>query len=296
MKRFLRFMFLLLAPAILPAAGLEVDSCVQQALDRLYNFDFTGAHRILDEHGVDDPGDPVAASVRASAYLFYELDRLMILEAEFFEEDKRIAEKRGLEPDPEVKENLFAALDRSEQLATIRLDANPDDVHALFALCMKEGVLTDYRALVEKKQFGSLSNVKESNRHAVRLLEIEPEFYDAYLTTGLNEYIVGSLPFFVRWFVRMKGVTGSKTEAVRKLELVAAEGRYLGPFAKILLSIISLREAQPERSLELLSELTGDYPENPLIRKELAKVSQKLRTGEIGSRGQALIGGANGVD
>ncbi len=276
-------LLLLVLAAPLPsfAADIQVHSCIEEALDRLYNFDFTGAHRILDKHAAESPDDPIGPGVRAAAYLFYELDRLAILESEFFEDDKKIASKKKLKPDPEVRRNLYLALAETERLATARLNQDPNDINALFALCLKEGVLTDYKALVEKRGLSSLKNARASNKHAVRLLKADPEFYDAYLTTGVNEYLIGSLPFFVRWFVRMDGIKGSKKQAFANLELVAAKGRYLGPFAKILLSIICLREGEPERARVLLTELSRRYPENPLLRKELAKVTEKLRRGEL---------------
>ena len=286
MRHFRRtLLLLLLAFAPASAADVEVHPCIEQALERLYNFDFDGAHRILDAHEREAPQDPIGAGFRAAAYLFYELDRLMILEGEFFADDKKIADKKKLEPDPQVRERLFTALERAEQLAQARLAEAPDDINALFAMCLKEGVLTDYKALVQKKQFGSLSNAKASNRYAVKLLEAEPGFHDALLTTGVNEYILGNLPFFVKWFVRMEKVKGSKKQAIENLELVAEKGRYFGPFAKILLSIIHLREKRPERSRELLAELTRDYPENPLMRKELAKVTEKIENGELSTNG-----------
>ncbi len=263
------------------ASDVEVHRCIEEALDRLYNFDFTGTHRILDRHIAESPEDPLGPGMRAAAYLFYELDRLAILESEFFEDDKKIASKKKLKPNPVIRERLKAALEETELLARKRLERDPNDVNALFALSLKEGVLTDYKALVEKKGLSSLKNARASNKHAVRLLKVEPEFYDAYLTTGINEYLIGSLPFFIRWFVRMEGVKGSKKQAFENLELVAAKGRYLGPFAKILLSIICLREGQPERARRLLAELSARYPENPLLRKELAKVTEKLRNGQL---------------
>jgi hypothetical protein len=245
-------------------------------LERLYNFDFEGTHEILDEHRLGDPEEPIGAGIRAAAYLFEELDRMKILEAEFFEEDKRIAEKEGMEPDPEIRESLMAALDLTEQLAQQRLSENPDDLDALFALTMKEGILNDYRGLVEKKRLGAVTGRGEGSRYAQRLLELDPTYYDARLATGVNEYVLGSLPFFVRWFVRIDGVKGSKKQAMSDLEVVAEQGTYLRPFAKILLSIICLREDQPERSAELLGELTSAYPENPLMRKEYLKVTERL--------------------
>ncbi len=283
MNHFLRFLFcgVLLGCSTATAADVQLHECIERALDRLYNFDFQGAHRILDSHMKESPADPIGYGIRAAAYLFFELDRLMILESEFFSDDRRIAEKKKLEPDPAVREKLDAALEKAEALADERLEKNPNDVNALFALCLKEGVLTDYKALVQRKGIGSLGNAKQSNKYAVRLLEIEPDFYDARLTTGINEYLLGSLPFFVKWFVRMEGVEGSKEQAFANLELVAQKGRYLGPFAKILLSIICLREKKPERAAQLLTELSHTYPENPLLQKELAKVNERLAKGGL---------------
>jgi predicted Zn-dependent protease len=63
---------------------------------------------------------------------------------------------------------------------------------------------------------------------------------------------------------------------VDRLKLVAREGHYFKPFSKIMLSIIALREKHPQEAQQWLAELTHEYPENRLFRKELAKVSSKL--------------------
>ncbi len=274
---------LFLLPAVAAHAAVDVHQCIEQALDRLYNFDFQAAHRILDSHMQQHPADPVGYGIRAAAYLFFELDRLSILASEFFADNRRIAQKNKLAPDPLVREKLYLALENAESFAAARLAKDPNDVNALFALCLKEGVLTDYKALVQNKGLRSLSNARQSNRYAMRLLQIQPDFHDAYLTTGVNEYLLASLPFFVRWFLRMDGVQGSKQQALADLELVARHGRYLGPFAKILLAIICLREKQPQRAARLLSELTREYPDNHLLRNELAKITEKLNSHNSGT-------------
>jgi hypothetical protein len=133
-------------------------------------------------------------------------------------------------------------------------------------------------AFVEKRQIASLSMAKKSNTYAQRLLKLDPKFYDAYLTTGVSEYMVGSLPFFVRWFVRFDNVDGSKQKGIDRLEMVAREGHFFRPFSKILLGIIALREKRPRDAQRLLTELSREYPGNPLFRKELSKVSSKLGT------------------
>ena len=144
---------------------------------------------------------------------------------------------------------------------------------------LSQGVATDYMALVEKHQISSLSLARRSNDYAQRLLKVDPKFYDAYLTAGLSEYMLGSLPFFIRWFVHFDNVNGNKERGKQNLELVSREGHYFRPFAKILLGIISLREKKPKDAQKLLRDLSHEFPANPLFHKELAKLDSKLGVG-----------------
>ena len=265
---------LLLCVSALRAA--EPDG-IDVALERMYNQNYTAAHEALDRYSAARPADPLPYAFQASAYLFYELDRLGILESEFLTDDKQIAEKKKkLDPDPVNREKFVRAVHDVETRADAVLKLNPNDPQALFALCIAQGVSTDYMAFVEKKQFASLSVAKRSNGYAQRLLKIDPKFYDAYLTAGISEYMIGSLPFFIRWFVHFDNVDGSKDRGVDRLRLVAREGHYFKPFSKIMLSIIGLRDKRPQETQRYLTELAHDYPENRLFRKELAKVNAKL--------------------
>jgi len=248
---------------------------LQDAFAHLYNFDFDQAHRSIDAHIAAQPDDPMGPSVRAAAYLFYELDRLKILQAEFFADNKKISGDDKLTPDPAVRERFFASVATAQRLAEARLQKEQGNTTALFAFSLTEGMRTDYMALVEKKQLRSLSALRQAQKYSTELLKRDPSFADAYLTHGISEYLLGSLPFFIRWFVRIDGTSGDKQAAVAHLERVAADGRYLGPFAKILLSIINLREKRPYVSKRLLEDLTRQYPRNPLLRLELEKLRKR---------------------
>jgi hypothetical protein len=243
-----------------------------EAFDRLYNFNFPAAHADIDRYIAAHPKEPLGYAIRASAYLFFELDRLGILESEFLTSDKHIADKKGLRPDPEVRAKFLKALEDAQSRADAALAANPNDRQALFSMSIVEGVTTDYMAFVEKHQIASLSPAKRSNSYAQQLLKLNPPCVDAYITAGISEYMVGSLPFFIRWFVRFDNVQGSKEQGVKNLELVVRDGHYFKPFAKILLGIIDLREKRPRETGKLLESLAHDYPANPLFRKELARM------------------------
>jgi len=278
MRRF-RILGLLVCCACCSGLAAGGDACgsnspeIAEAFDQLYNFNFPAAHAILNRYIGAHPRESLPYAVRASAYLFYELDRLGILESQFLISDKRIADKKTIGPDPNVRAKLLQALADAQSRATAELAVDPNDREALFAMSIVEGVTTDYMALVEKHQIASLSSAKRSNGYAQQLLKMNPPCYDAYMTAGLSEYMVGSLPFFVRWFVRFDNVQGSKEQGVKNLELVARDGHYLKPFAKILLGIIDLREKKPRETEKLLEDLAHDYPSNPLFRRELAKLS-----------------------
>src|ERR1039458_7312844 len=260
------------------AFATEPDS-IEGALAHMYNQDYSTAHEILDRVIAVNPEDPLPYAFRASAYLFYELDRLGVLESEFLLDDKQIAaKKQKLLPDPQNREKIIRAVQDAEARAGGALKANPSDKQAIFAMCIAEGVTTDYMAFVEKKQLSSLSVAKRSNSSAQRLLQLDPKFYDAYLTAGITEYMLGSLPFFIKWFVHFDNVDGSKQKGLDRLQLVSREGHYFRPFAKILLSIIALREKRPHDAHQFLTELAYDYPQNKLFRKELGKLNARLGT------------------
>src|ERR1700741_2976996 len=119
----------------------------------MYNQDYVGAHEALDQYISTRPQDPLPYAFRASAYLFYELDRLGVLESEFLTDDKQIAEKKKKgDPDPVVRGKFVRTVRNVETRADAILKVNPDDTQALFAMCIAQGVSTDYMAFVEKKQ------------------------------------------------------------------------------------------------------------------------------------------------
>jgi hypothetical protein len=263
----------LIAPV---AAGASPESLLDEAFGHLYNFDFPAAHADIDREIAAHPDDALPYAVRASGYLFGELDRLGILESEFLTDDKRIAEKKNPpQPDPATRAKFLKAVADAQSRADAALVKDPKDKTALFAMCITQGVATDYMALVEKHQIMSLSPAKKSNDYAQRLLRLDPKFYDAYLAAGFSEYLVGSLPFFIKWFVHFDNVSGNKQAGIHNLQLVATEGHYLKPFAKILLGIAALREKRPHDAQKLLTELSENYPRNPLFRKELEKLNEK---------------------
>jgi hypothetical protein len=251
-------------------------TALDRAVNRMYNADFAGANSILDEAAGLHPDEALIYSVRAAAILFSEFNRLQILEFEFAADDDRVTEKGRLKPDPARRTELFKALDEARRRSAVRLAVQPQDRDAMFALCMATSIEADYVSLVEKRYFRTYSLSKEAQGYARRLLAMDPPVYDAYLTLGSAEYVVGNLNWFFRLFVRFDQIEGSKPKAIENLKKVIEKGRYYPPFAKILLALVYVREHQPRLALALLQDLEREFPENPLVRKEVKRLTGLL--------------------
>jgi predicted Zn-dependent protease len=57
------------------------------------------------------------------------------------------------------------------------------------------------------------------------------------------------------------------------MKMVAQNGHYLKPFAKILLATAYLREKRVGDARALLKDLTQSYPQNALLKHELDRLS-----------------------
>jgi hypothetical protein len=129
---------------------------------------------------------------------------------------------------------------------------------------------------VERRQWKGMSLTRETNRYAQKLLALNPPDYDAYMNVGSLEYVVGSLPFYVRWFVRFDKIEGSKRKGIEHVKLVAQHGTYYAPFARILLAVASLREGKLADARQIGAQLVPDFPENQLLKRELDKINLRI--------------------
>jgi len=136
---------------------------------------------------------------------------------------------------------------------------------------MASGMESDANAILEKKQLDALKRMKEANEYAKELLAQRPDADDAYVALGAANYIIGSLNPGYRALLWFGGINGDKKLGMEQLTKTAEGGRYLKPFAKILLALSARREKQDALAQKLLLELTQEFPANPLFAAEYAK-------------------------
>jgi hypothetical protein len=263
---------LVLSPLPARAADSIQPTALEAGYRQMYNLDFDGAHQTFVAWEDSHPQDPMGPVSNAAAYLFAEFDRLHILESELFTNNEKFLKREKMEPDARVEAAFETELRRSEQISDQILSQSPGDHAALFAKVMVGGLRGDYMAMVEKRNLAALSTIKGSRALAEKLLSQDPSYYDAYLAVGVENYLLSLNPAPIRWFLRLSGAQTDKDEGIAKLRLTAEKGHYLAPYARLLLAVAALRDHNQGQARTLLAGLAEEFPQNPLYRRELARI------------------------
>jgi hypothetical protein len=116
--------------------------------------------------------------------------------------------------------------------------------------------------------------MKNSRIMAEKLLKSDPSCYDAYLAMGVENYLLSLSPAPVRWILRITGSSTEKARGVQELQLTANKGYLLAPYARLLLSVVALRDKDYVTARFLLSGLAQEFPQNGLYKKELDRIQR----------------------
>lgn len=250
----------------------KVDLILDQSYREMYNLQFDQALREIEAAKALMKNDPVPWIAQGCALLFREFDRMHILRSELFGADNGFSDGPALVWNAAARTEFDNALSQAEELAQNRMKQDKSDPRALFALTMVNGLRADDAALIAKKKFSAISYTKTATGYAEKLLAGSPEYYDAYIATGMGKYIIGGKAAPVRWLLRLDGLKGDQEQGIKELTLVEEHGRYLSPFARILLAFDDLRHKNKTAAREKLQWLHDHFPNNPLFLQEIAKL------------------------
>ncbi|HEY8461423.1 MAG TPA: tetratricopeptide repeat protein, partial [Blastocatellia bacterium] len=110
-----------------------------------------------------------------------------------------------------------------------------------------------------------------------KALKINPNYYDAYLSIGVYDYIAGSLPFGYRIMATMVGVRGNKKRGISRLQSIIDNNAPTADDARILLVAIFRNEKRYDEALALLDQLCSKYPRSYLLKLERASALVTLK-------------------
>jgi tetratricopeptide (TPR) repeat protein len=239
--------------------------------DLLYRQRFAEAREAFASWESRNPQEPFGQVAIAAGYLFEELSRQGVLTSDFFLNEKKFLHGIEGSPDSERMSHFRDAIARASELARERQKTNPKDGEALLALTLAAGMESDAESILQKRHLAGLKSMKKANGYAKELLAQYPDATDAYVATGIANYVIGSQSGGTRFALWFGGIHGDKKLGMEQVARTVENGRYLRPFAKIILALAARREKQDTLAQRLFRELTKQYPDNEQFASEYAK-------------------------
>jgi hypothetical protein len=262
-----------LQPSFAQSSGpaFSSDPQLEKGFRLLYEQQFLPAREIFQTWADQNPTEPFGQVALAATYLFEEFFFQHILTSDYFLDDKRFLGGITGSPNPARVKSFQDACGKAKTIATHRLKSQPRDPEGLYALTLCAGMQSDADSMLLKKHLDALKHLKEANTSAEVLLRDHPDAYDAYVAPGIAYYVIGSLSSSARFVLWFGGIHGDKELGMSQVQKTADDGRYLRPFAQILLALSARREKKDALARKNLKELTEEFPGNAVYDTEYAK-------------------------
>jgi tetratricopeptide (TPR) repeat protein len=260
---------------------MNYDPQVRAAYDRFYNLDFPGAVERFQQLHAAHPGDPQATAYLLNALIFQELYRLDLLDTTFYANDGFLTGRHATDEDPGKRDQIFALADEAVREADWRISKNPNDVDALFARAWVRSLRCAYVAMVERAFATGFRLATKAKDDAARALQIDPDYVDAKLITGVYEYVVGALPWPFKIMIGFAGITGSKSTGLAMLEDSGSRGVITNAESRTVIALFLRRESRYKEAIQVVRELKGEYPHDFLFCLEEANLRKDAGEGMV---------------
>ncbi len=252
------------------------DPLAAQGFEHFYSLEYDDAVAEFEKEIAAKPAGPEPYNHLAQALLYRELYRAGALESELVTGANPFLRRAKMEPKPEDLRRFDDAIANAMKFAQARIDRNPADTRSIYALGVAYGLRGNCGFLVRKTYMDALRDATSARKLSNRVVELDPAFIDARMVQGAHDYIVGSLPGYIRFLGFLSGIRGDKEAGIRALRLVAEKGTNNKMDAQILLGVIYRRERRSQDALPLLAEMTARYPRNYLFRLEQSQMFADL--------------------
>jgi tetratricopeptide (TPR) repeat protein len=247
---------------------------VREAYEHFYNLDYPGAVERFERIHEAHPGDPQATALLLNAMIFQELYRLDLLDTTFYANDGFLTGRHATEEDPKARDRILELADEAIHEADARIEHNPNDIDALFARGWVRSLKCAYIAMVERAYGAGFRLATKAKDDEERVLQLDPDYVDAKLVTGVYQYVVGALPWPFKLMIGFAGITGSKTRGLEMLKDAGNRGVITRIESRTVIALFLRREAKYKEAIEVVRGLKSLYPRDFLFCLEEANLSR----------------------
>ncbi len=258
------------------------DPVVREGYERFYNLDYEASISRFESVLKAHPQDPMAFAYLQMAIVFRELYHQDLLDTTYYAHDNFLTSKRNVPVPAATRQRIEELTNTGIRLCDDRIRANPNDKDAYFARGYLKGIHASFITLGVDHSFVSGSVVQG---HAARddsrggTGKIDPEYADAKMAVGIQQFAVASLPRWVRLVVGIAGVGGNKEKGLALLRESAAHGIVTSVESRTVLSLFLRHDARYPEALVVQRGLAEQYPHDYLFRLEEANLTKDKGNG-----------------
>ncbi len=258
--------------AVLHTDALNLDPAVRQGYEHFYNLDYDGALKIFNLVAAAHAQDPMAWDYVLVGTVLRELYHQDLLDTTYYAHDSFLSSKREVDVPQETRDHIEDLTNRVITLSDARLKSNADDKDALFARGYARGMHAAFITLADHAFAAAARQGYQARNDSEAALKIDPQYADAEMAIGIQQFAVASLPRFVRVMVGFMGVGGSKEKGLSMLRDAATHGVVTGVESRTILSLFLRHDGRYPAALEVERGLAAQFPHDYLFRLEVANL------------------------
>ena len=260
------------AQAALHTDPLNQDPEVRDGLQRLYNLDYDGASKIFDHVAQLHAQDPIAWDYVLTVMIFRELYHQDLLDTTYYAHDSFLSTKRAVNVSPQIRSQIEDLTNKVIALSDTALKNDSGNKNAYFARGYARGMNAVFITLVDHSFAAAARQGYQSRNDSEQVLKIDPQYADADMAIGIQQFAVASLPRWVRLVVGFMGVGGNKEKGLAMLRQSAAHGVLTTVESRTVLSLFLRHDARYPEALQVQRGLAEQFPHNYLFRLEVANL------------------------
>jgi tetratricopeptide (TPR) repeat protein len=252
---------------------------VREAHTYFYNLDYDAALSRFEAIQRANPQNPMATNYVLFTLVFRELYHQDLLDTTYYAHDSFLTSKRNVPVPQATRDRIEQLTSEAVQLADQQIKQNPNNANAYFARGYAKGMHAAFITLVDHSYVGAARQGLASRQDSEQALRIDPDYADAKMAVGIQQFAVASLPRLLRIMIGITGVTGNKEKGLDLLRECAAHGVVNPIECRTALSLFLRHDARYPEALAVQHGLAAEFPRDYLFRLEEANLTKDTGDG-----------------
>jgi len=247
---------------------------VREAHEHFYNLDYDGALSRFEAIMKANPRNPMAIDYVQMVVIFRELYHQDLLDTTYYAHNSFLTSKREVDVPKATRDRIESLTNEAIALCDQQIKQDPRDKNAYFARGYARGMHAAFITLVDHSFVAAARQGLASRNDSEHVLQIDPDYADAKMAIGIQQFAVASLPRWLRLIVGIAGVNGNREKGLALLRESAAHGIVTRIESRTALSLFLRHDGRYPEAIVVQRGLAREFPHDYLFRLEEANLTK----------------------